>query len=143
MEEEEEEPCSNPVDDIVMAEPANVADQNAPPPSGQAEVISRQGEVSPREEISQEDIHPDIINIPRQPPKVSTVAGPSGLNANNDMPVDEFLNSRHPREMLPLFQPNVPRGGPRFVHREHKQSFFNVERPSPYVLPRTYVSLRF
>src|SRR3954469_2307049 len=39
MEEEEEEHCSNPADDVVMAEPANVANQNAPPPSGQAEVV--------------------------------------------------------------------------------------------------------
>src|SRR4051812_23738866 len=101
-EEEEEEHCSNPADDVIMVEPANVANQNAPPPSGQAEVVARQGEVAPRDEIPQEDIHPDIINIPRQPPKVSTVVGPSGLNANNDMHVDELLNSRHPRETLPL-----------------------------------------
>src|SRR4051812_707304 len=51
--EEEEEPCSNPVDDIVLAEPANAADQTAQPPTGQAEVNARQGDVAPLEEISQ------------------------------------------------------------------------------------------
>jgi hypothetical protein len=139
MENDEEDHNENPVQDTVMIEQEIVAAQNAPPPSGQAEVVARQEPAVTREEIA----HDDIIHVPRPPPKVNTVAGPSGLNANNDMPVDELLNSRHPREMMPLFQPDIPRGGPRFVHRDHKQSFFETIRPNPYTLPRTSVSLRF
>src|SRR4051812_37335568 len=59
------------------------------------------------------------------------------------MPVDELLNSHHPREMLPLFQANVPRGGPRFFQRDHKPKFFVAGHQSPYEFPRTSVSLRF
>src|SRR3954466_15560279 len=65
----------------------------------------------------------EIINIPSQPARNFEAAGPSGLNPQNDMPVDELLNSNHPREMLPLFQENVPRGGPRFSQRDHKPIF--------------------
>src|SRR3954468_11791333 len=76
--------------------------------------------------------HREIINIPSQPAGNFEAAGPSGLNINNDMPVDELLNSNHPREMIPLFQDNVPRGGPRFSQRDHKPKFFGR---SPYELP--------
>src|SRR3954469_20844068 len=82
----------------------------------------------------------EIINIPSQPARNFEAASPSGLNLNNDMPVDELMNSNHPREMLPLFQANVPRGGPRFCQRDHKPNFFGK---SPYDLPKTSVSLRF
>ena len=126
-----------------MAEQEVVAVQNAPPPTGQEEVPVPEAEVAPREKNPREDIPRDVINIPSQPALNYEAAGPSNLNANNDMPVDDLLNSRHPREMLPLFQANVPRGGPRFNQRDHKPAFFVVDRPSPYELPRTFVSLRF
>ena len=71
METEEEEHIADPADDVVMAEQETVAAQNVPPPTGQAEVVVRQAEVAPREEIPQEDIQRDIINIPMQPAKVT------------------------------------------------------------------------
>src|SRR4051794_35157543 len=42
--------------------------------------------------------------------------------------------------MLPLFQANVPRGGPLFNRSIHKPRLFNV---SPYTMDRISVSLRF
>src|SRR4051812_40701210 len=58
----------------------------------------------------------------------------------DDFPVDELLHSAHPREMLPLFRPDVPRGGPLFNPREHKQLFFSV---NPYEKPRDSFLVRF
>lgn len=61
-------------------------------------------------------------------------------NAAEVFPVDDLLHSAHPREMLPLFRPNVPRGGPIFKRREHKPYFFG---PNPYEKPRNAYSLSF
>ena len=57
-----------------------------------------------------------------------------------DFLVDELLHSTHPREMLPLFRPDVPRGGPLFNPHENKQLFFG---DNPYQKPRDSFSLRF
>src|SRR3954468_14011583 len=40
----------------------------------------------------------EIINIPSQPAGNFEAASPSSLKINNDMPVDELLNSNHPRK---------------------------------------------
>jgi hypothetical protein len=57
-------------------------------------------------------------------------------NAAEVFPVDELLHSAHPREMLPLFRPDVPRGGPIFKRCEHKPFFFG---PNPYENPRNAI----
>ena len=142
MEEDEEVHNSHPPEDVAMTDREAVATPNDPADQ-QTEVVARQAEGTPREEAPEEDLYLDILQIPRPAPKITTIAGPSNLNANNDMPVDELLNSRHPREMLPLFQGDVPRGGPKFIQRQHKPSFFGLDRPSPYLSPRTSASLRF
>src|SRR3954466_4923132 len=61
-------------------------------------------------------------------------------NTYEVFPVDELLHSAHPREILPLFCPDVPRGGPIFNRREHKPFFFGN---NPYENPRNAYSLRF
>src|SRR4051812_27887761 len=103
------------INGIVMAERVTPA-VNTQPLTGPEDIANP----APAEEID----HQEILHIPRKPVEVHGSAGPSGLNANNDMSVDELLNSHHPREMLPLFQQNVPRGVPRFVRRDHKPDFF-------------------
>ena len=98
--ETEEEPAANA--DVEMAEQEEVAVENAHLLVAHKEIVVPEAEVAPREATPRE-----VINIPSQPAGYFAAAGPSGLNVNPEN-VDELLNSNHPREMLPLFQANVP-----------------------------------
>src|SRR4051812_36039710 len=73
--------------------------------------------------------NPDLVNIPSKRPRVYMTRMEFPETVLDDFPVDELLHSAHPREMMPLFFPDVPRGGPLFNPREHKQLFFGV---NPY-----------
>ena len=81
-----------------------------------------------------------LINIPSSRPE----AGPSYMqfteNVMDEFLVDELLHTAHLREMLPLFRPDVPRGGPTFNRRKHKTNFF---RRGPYLGRCDSYSLRF
>ena len=70
-------------------------------------------------------------------------AGPSRQpeeQAAEEFPLDELLDSHHPREMLPLFTNDMPRGGPVFDAAVHKPKFFSV---SPYTQPKDSFLLHF
>lgn len=82
----------------------------------------------------------DIINVPSSQPRAASPNLQMPENAAEVFPVNELLHSAHPREMLPLFRPDVPRGGPILKWREHKPFFFG---PNPYEKPRNAYSLRF
>ena len=78
-------------------------------------------------------------------PSAHMEVGPSNnlqfpKNVMEEFIVDELLHSAHPREMLPLFWADVPRGGRIFSRRTHKPRFFGQ---SPYLARRDSYSLRF
>ena len=87
METEEVDPAANA--DVVMAEQEEISVVNPQLLTGPKEIA----DPVPYAEVARRE----IINIPSQTAGTFGAACPSGLNINNDMPVDELLNSNHPR----------------------------------------------
>src|SRR4051812_33017285 len=95
------------------------------------------------EEMVEEDYappNPDLINIPSSRSRVYMTHMEFLKTILDDFLVDELLHSSHPREMLPLFRPDFPRGGPIFNPCEHKKTFFS---DNTYLKPRDSYLLRF
>ena len=123
----------------------NLAQGNDAPETTNAEPMIVENPTAPganteEEPAFEEEPAQEMINIPSSVPEASPSRMQFSEDVMDEFPVDDVLHFAFPREMLPLFRPDVPHGGPTFNRRKHKPHFFGN---NPYLNGHDSYSLRF